>query len=153
MKSTTAKYGTVAVAIHWLSAILIFAMLGSGFRAASTVDAEAKASILTVHATFGVMILVLTLARAAWWMFADRKPDQPAGEPRWQAASAKAVHALFYVVILGMAASGIGMMVLSGAAALSHQPCKSPQLPGPRSLEAFEALRPKGSLKTLLACV
>ena len=82
MKSTTAKYGTVAVAIHWLSAILIFAMLGSGFRAASTVDAEAKASILTVHATFGVMILVLTLARAAWWMFADRKPDQPAGGPR-----------------------------------------------------------------------
>ncbi len=35
--------------------------------------------------------------------------------PSWQDRSARAVHFLFYVVILGMTASGIGMMVLSGA--------------------------------------
>ena len=35
--------------------------------------------------------------------------------PRWQARSARAVHVLLYAVILGMGASGIGMLVLSGA--------------------------------------
>ena len=38
--------------------------------------------------------------------------------PRWQDRAARAVHVLFYVVILGMTASGIGMLALSGAAAV-----------------------------------
>ena len=118
MKSTNAKYGTVAVAIHWLSAIAIFALLGSGFRAASLTESMGKASVLSVHVTLGVLLLTLTLARVAWWIFADRKPSQSATGPGWQIASAKLAHVLFYVVIFGMAASGIGMMLLSGAAAV-----------------------------------
>lgn len=35
--------------------------------------------------------------------------------PKWQDRASRAVHGLFYVIILGMAASGIGMMILSGA--------------------------------------
>ncbi|WP_299847011.1 cytochrome b/b6 domain-containing protein [uncultured Roseovarius sp.] len=115
MKSTSEKYGTVAVTIHWLSAVLILAQLGSGFRAASMVDSAAKEAILTFHAPLGIVILVLTIARLLWWKFADRKPDPVAGDPAWQTGAAKAVHVLFYIVIIGMVASGIGMMVASGA--------------------------------------
>ena len=104
MKSTNAKYGTVAVAIHWLSAIVIFALLGSGFCAASLAESMGKASVLTVHVSLGVLVLVLTLARVAWWLFADRKPTQTASGPGWQIASAKLVHVLFYAIIFGMAA-------------------------------------------------
>lgn len=118
MKSTVTRYGTVAVTIHWISAILILALLGSGFRAGSLADSAAKASVLSVHVPLGIIILLLTLARVAWWVFADRKPDHPAGDPAWQTMSAKAVHVLFYVVIFGMAASGIGMMILSGAGSI-----------------------------------
>ena len=35
--------------------------------------------------------------------------------PRWQAKAASIVHGLFYVLILAMVASGVAMMVLSGA--------------------------------------
>ncbi len=115
MKSTSEKYGTVAVTIHWLSAVLILAQLGSGFRAASMVDSAAKEAILPFHAPLGIVILVLTIARLLWWKFADRKPDPVAGDPAWQTGAAKAVHVLFYIVIIGMVASGIGMMVASGA--------------------------------------
>ncbi|WP_415400976.1 cytochrome b [Tateyamaria sp. SN3-11] len=115
MKSTATRYGTVAVTIHWLSAIFILALIGSGFRAGSLVDSAAKASILTLHVPLGIIILLLTLIRLAWWVFADKKPPHVEGDPAWQTLSAKAVHVLFYIVILGMAASGIGMMVLSGA--------------------------------------
>lgn len=118
MKSTTSNYGNVAVTIHWISAALIIAMLGSGFRATSLTDSPAKATILTAHVSMGAIILLLTLTRIAWWFFADNKPKAPAGDPAWQTASAKSVHILFYIVILGMAASGIGMMILSGAGSI-----------------------------------
>jgi cytochrome b561 len=115
VKSTKDHYGSVAVTIHWLSVLLIIALLASGFRASGTTDLAAKAQLLSVHAVIGITILLLTLARIGWWWFADRKPDPVAGMPAWQEWAARAVHLLFYVVILGMTATGIGMVVLSGA--------------------------------------
>ena len=114
LKSTNSSYGPVAVTIHWISAVLIIALLGLGFRASDAADPEAKASILQIHATLGIAILLLTIGRIVWWRL-DRKPAPVGGSPAWQDLSARAVHLLFYIVILGMAASGIGMFVLSGA--------------------------------------
>ncbi|WP_127114757.1 cytochrome b [Shimia sediminis] len=118
MKSTSAKYGTVAVTIHWLSAVLILVQLGSGFRTAATVDNAAKEAVLSLHAPLGILILVLMVLRLLWWMLADRKPDPIQGDPAWQVSSAKAVHVLFYIVTFGMVASGMGMMIASGASAI-----------------------------------
>lgn len=115
VKSANNQYGSVAVTIHWLSVLLILALLGSGFRAADTTEPAAKAEILSIHAPIGIAILLLTLGRIGWWWFADRKPDPVAGMPVWQSRISGAVHLLFYVVILGMTASGIGMFILSGA--------------------------------------
>lgn len=117
-KSTTECYGAVAISIHWLSAALIIVLIVSGFRAANIADVAAKASILRFHAVAGVAVLALTLARLAWWYFADDKPRPVASTPSLQKRLAEAVHVIFYIVILGMSASGIGMMVMSGAGAI-----------------------------------
>lgn len=114
-KSTPERYGRVAIAMHWASALLIIGLLIAGFRAAGLTDSAAKVPLLQIHAPVGAAVLVLTLARICWWLFADRKPDDPAGVPHLQARAAKAVHVLLYVAILGLAGSGIAMMVLSGA--------------------------------------
>ncbi|MEM7429910.1 MAG: cytochrome b/b6 domain-containing protein, partial [Pseudomonadota bacterium] len=45
----------------------------------------------------------------------DKKPSAIPNTPHWQERSARIVHVLFYIVILGMVASGMGMIVLSGA--------------------------------------
>ncbi len=124
-RSTSDHYGSVAVTIHWLSAILILVLIGSGFRAADMQDTAAKAAILRFHVPIGLTVLLLTLARIAWWLFADKKPGSIA-MPKWQDLSARAVHLLFYIVILGMAASGIGMMVLSGAGAVLFAGAEGP---------------------------
>jgi cytochrome b561 len=113
-KSRPDRYGAVAVSIHWLSAILIVALLGSGFRAANAMDAAAKAG-MRFHIPVAIVVLLLTALRIAWWRL-DRKPLPVLGSRRWQERIARWVHVTFYVVILGMVASGIGMMVLSGAA-------------------------------------
>jgi len=114
MKSSSDHYGSVAVTLHWLSALLILVLIASGLRAGGLEDPAAKAAILRAHIPIGIAVLVLTLGRIVWWRFADTKPA-PVPMPAWQDRSARTVHVLFYAVILGMTASGIGMMLLSGA--------------------------------------
>ena len=116
LKSTTDRYGGIPITIHWISAILILLLLGSGFQAANAMDPVAKGAFLRVHIPMAIAILLLTLLRIVWWWFFDRKPQPVQGSPAWQEWLARAVHIVFYIVILGMVASGIGMMVLSGAA-------------------------------------
>lgn len=113
-KSTPEQYGTVAITIHWLSVVLILILLGSGIRADGMEEAASKVAVLRTHVPVGVAILILTLVRIAWWLFADKKPVS-VPMPNWQGRLSQTVHVMFYVVILGMTASGIGMMILSGA--------------------------------------
>ncbi|MBR0755269.1 cytochrome b [Bradyrhizobium jicamae] len=115
LKSSSERYGTVIVAIHWLTALLMIGLFATGFRAANTIDPAAKVAILRAHIPIALAVITLTVLRIGWWAV-DRKPDPIAGSPRWQEQTARAIHVLFYVVIIGMTASGIGLMALSGAA-------------------------------------
>ena len=113
-KSTPNKYGSVAVTIHWLTALLIVGLLISGNRLDGMTDSAAKAQLLMIHAPVGVLIGLLTVLRIFWWWRFDKKPEPAGTTPAWQERAAQGVHVLFYVVILGMAASGVGMMVQRG---------------------------------------
>lgn len=110
-----ARYSRMAVTIHWITALVIIGLMISGLRMEDMADQAAKAQLLMVHAPMGVLVGLLTLFRILWWWRYDTKPAPIGTTPPWQERIAGLVHALFYVVILGMAASGIGMMVLSGA--------------------------------------
>ncbi len=113
-KSTENHYGSISITIHWLSALTLFIMIGTGFRASGMANELEKAALLKVHMSAGFVILILTLIRLVWWLWADKKPRSIA-MPKWQDKAAKTIHVLFYVVILGMVASGIGMLLLSEA--------------------------------------
>lgn len=116
-KSSTNRYGTVAIAIHWVSAAAILALFALGFLAANAADPAAKAALLRFHVPLGLLALVLTVLRLVWW-FIDRRPKPLASLPSWQTAVERAVRALIYLLVLVMGMSGIGLMVLSGAAAV-----------------------------------
>lgn len=116
MKSSETHYGVVAVTIHWVTAALILALVGSGFRAGGSGESAAKAEILRFHIPVAMAVLFLTIGRIVWWWRFDRKPLPVAGSIRWQQRTAYSVHIFFYVVIFGMVASGVGMLAMSGAA-------------------------------------
>ena len=118
LKSTADRYGAVAISIHWVSVVLILVLIASGLRAAGTSEAAAKAAILRLHIPIAIAVLTVTVFRIIWWLGFDRKPSPVPGSPRWQERSAQVVHILFYIVILGMIVTGVGMMELSGAAPL-----------------------------------
>ena len=116
-KSSSQRYGAVAIALHWLSAAAILGLFALGFLAAGAADPQTKAALLRGHVPLGILALVLTLLRIFWWLF-DRKPERVFGLPAWQALSERVVHTLLYLLILLMGASGIGTMILSGAGAI-----------------------------------
>ena len=66
-KSDTTRYGSVAISIHWLTAILIVFQFVTGFRASQMTDSAAKVDLLWLHAPVGNAVLVLTLIRLVWW--------------------------------------------------------------------------------------
>ncbi|WP_261324750.1 hypothetical protein [Rhizobium leguminosarum] len=49
LRSRPDRHGAIAVSIHWLSAVLIPALRGSGLRAANALDAATKAGLLRFH--------------------------------------------------------------------------------------------------------
>jgi cytochrome b561 len=114
-KSSAARYGSVAIAIHWLSALAILALLALGLAAANAVDPAMKSALLRIHIPLGTLVLLLTLFRIVWW-FIDRRPAPLSAMPRWQVSAESVVRILLYVVIIALSASGIGLLILSGAA-------------------------------------
>ncbi len=115
LKSTADRYGTVAIAIHWITALAVLGLLVSGNVAEDLEGDEGYASVLRVHAIMGALVFLLTLFRIAWWVFADDRPAPVAGLPVWQERAAQLGHLALYALIIVMGASGIGMIVLSGA--------------------------------------
>jgi len=133
LKSTPERYGTVPIAIHWLSALAVIFMLASGQLLGNAADADLVARILPVHVVLGLTVGLFTLLRIVWWLAFDRHPVPPPGQPAAQAMAARLVHLGLYGAILVMVASGIGMLALTGAA---------PQIFGGGALPDFRAAPP-----------
>lgn len=113
LKSTNSRYGSIAMAFHWLTALAIAALMVTGQMMDGLQDATRQIAILQWHVPMGLTVLLLTLGRIGWWLWADRHPA-PLGTG-WQALAAKAGHAALYALMLVMTLSGVALMALSGA--------------------------------------
>lgn len=114
LKSTTDRYGTIAITIHWLTAILIAALLVLGLNAADADSDAARRALLIPHIALGLIVLALTIFRILWWVFADKRPAELAGIPPIQSRIAATVHVLAYVFIIALASTGIATNILGG---------------------------------------
>lgn len=115
-KSTDSRYSPVIITLHWLTALVLFVILNTGFRAADSAEGVAKAALLRLHIPLAWLVLALTLARILWWWLLDSRPAAPAGTPPWQAALARAVHLGLYAGLLAMIGSGFTLVITTGAA-------------------------------------
>lgn len=113
-KSTPDRYGAVSIAFHWLTAILIVALLALGLNAANAPTDEMRRTLLMPHIALGILTLVLTLARIVWWWFFDRKPAALPGTPPLFASLARITHLLVYAVIIALVASGMATNIMGG---------------------------------------
>lgn len=108
------RYGSVAIAVHWLLALAISGMFVLGFLSAAAGDPAQKAAFLRLHVPLGALTLLLTIFLIVW-LWVKRRPQTLPELPRWQAIAARFVHFALYGLIVAIGFSGIGLMLLSGA--------------------------------------
>lgn len=100
------RYTNVAVAIHWITAILVIGQVAGGFLFESMERGPERAQIFTLHKTFGVTILLLSLIRLGWRV-ANPPPPYPDDMPRWERMAGTWNHRIFYVLLLALPLTGL----------------------------------------------
>jgi cytochrome b561/polyisoprenoid-binding protein YceI len=100
------RYTAVAIALHWTIAVLIIGMLAFGFilDGMDYGPGSPKTALVQIHKSFGITILLLSVARLIWRLMNPPPPEPPM--PQWQKLLATTVHILLYVLIIAMPLTG-----------------------------------------------
>jgi cytochrome b561 len=102
--SRSTRYDSVSQILHWTTALLVVVLLVIG--KAGLVDADHPASAgFMWHCSLGVLVLALVAARLIWRLVSS-PPELPSTMTRVGRASAKAMHAALYVLLVALPLSG-----------------------------------------------
>lgn len=108
LKNSEKSYGWIAIALHWLMALVIFGLFGLGLYMVelSYYDSWYRGS-LTLHKSIGMTLLLLWLARVVWrWINVSPKSGTSSLRERLEQAAAHWMHIALYVVMLGLMMTG-----------------------------------------------
>lgn len=99
-------YTRVAIVLHWLIGVLLFAQIGFGWFLESVPrGTPMRGFYVNLHKSTGLTLALLILARIAWRLI-HRPPPLPAFVPAWERRAARWSHVALYVCMLGMPLSG-----------------------------------------------
>ena len=129
----TASYNRYSRWLHWAIAGLILFMVFLGWRI-DPHDAHVVA-IASLHKSVGILILLLSFVRLGLRFVYKAPPSVPG--PKWEHAAAHSLHALFYVVMIGMPLSGWAM-VSTSAREIPFFGIPWPHLPVPQTHDTHE---------------
>ncbi len=111
------RYSCVAIALHWIIALLIIAVFAAGYWMTDAVKEEATKELAyktyDLHKATGIIILALSLFRLHWRLN-HTAPAAPAGSSLWETRIRNITHILFYVFIIAVPLFGWIMSSASG---------------------------------------
>jgi cytochrome b561 len=99
-----ARYGAVAILLHWVTAALVFTLFVLGWRMVSLPLSPSKFTLYAQHKSLGLVVLALSGFRLAWRL-AHRVP-QAVDESLWRRRAAAIVHGLIYAALFALPVSG-----------------------------------------------
>ncbi len=98
------RYSSVAIGLHWLIAAGIALQMLLGWRL-EDFDGFPRSSLLQIHKSVGIAILVLTAARLAWRLV-NPPPPQPTSFTPLERHLSHWAHVGFYVMLLALPLTG-----------------------------------------------
>jgi len=102
---TREQLTAASVALHWLVALAVIAMLGFGVYLSQIERGDAKSALIQIHKSFGALVLFLVMARV-WWRV-RQGPLQPVGDhAKWEQRLAKASHTFLLFATVAMPLTG-----------------------------------------------
>lgn len=96
------KYDVVAMALHWVIAILMIVMI---FFGEDLMEEDGGMLLPSLHVSIGATVLVLSVLRLLWRVM-NPPPPLPAGMAPWEHTVSKLTHVLFYVLMIGLPLTG-----------------------------------------------
>ncbi|MDO6963838.1 cytochrome b [Rhizobium alvei] len=105
LRNSAASYGFVAIAFHWVMAILFLIQFWIGLTMMGIVNPLEKFALYQRHKSFGFLILGLVMLRLLWSL-ANRRPALPATMKESERQLAKASHALLYLALFAIPLTG-----------------------------------------------
>ena len=102
---TTVRYTRVAIALHWLIALAIFANLALGFYMADLEVSPQKLRLYSYHKWLGMTVLLLVLVRIGWRL-SHRPPALPDSMRPWERTMAGVTHVVLYLLTLSVPLTG-----------------------------------------------
>ncbi|HEY1709746.1 MAG TPA: cytochrome b [Rhizomicrobium sp.] len=116
-QNTRLRYGTVAMSLHWLIALLILGNLLSGFFFANVLTHQNPYffQIVQIHKSVGLTILGLAILRLVWRLMNPIPALPPMSRPL--RLLARGTHYLFYALIIGIPLVGWLMVSASSTGA------------------------------------
>jgi len=99
-----ARYSAVAIVLHWLVALLVFANLLLGLSMVPMPLTPRKLSFYQLHKWIGITVFLLACARLAWRAW--HPAPSLAFLPRWQRSAAAVSHLLLYALLFMVPLSG-----------------------------------------------
>jgi cytochrome b561 len=96
----TERYSRIAIALHWLLALMIVGAFGVGVYMADLPMSPDRLKLYNWHKWAGVTILALSALRLLWRL--THRPPADAPGPRWQQLAAHATHMALYALFFAV---------------------------------------------------
>ena len=100
------RYSRVAIALHWIVAVLVTAQFALGWlmQQIAKQPPGPRAEAFNLHKSIGLTLLLLMALRALWRAY-HRPPAFPP-MPRWQARAATTTHWVLYATLIALPLTG-----------------------------------------------
>jgi cytochrome b561 len=105
IRNNSQTWGSLSIGLHWLTLILILGLATAGLLMTDMPNGPLKIQVYTLHKSFGLSALALTVIRVLWRLFSTT-PAVLNNTPTWQAWAAKATHVTLYILLFAMPISG-----------------------------------------------
>ena len=105
LRNSPDAWGTVSIALHWLTLLLVLGMAVVGLVMTELPTSPPKIQVYALHKSFGLTVLGLTALRLVWRLFSGRPEPEP-GSPRWQDRIAALTHGSLYGLLIAIPLSG-----------------------------------------------
>ncbi len=95
-----ARYPRTAVVLHWIVALLIIALLATGWYMVGTLkNTPERAFFFNLHKSLGIVTAIFIVTLIVWRLRHDA-PPLPIAMPKWERLAAVLNHRLFYVLMV-----------------------------------------------------
>lgn len=103
--TASTRYTNVAIALHWLIALLIIVNLAGGLLLDEISSRSLKFTVYQWHKSLGITVLLLSMIRLAWRL-THRPPPLPERTKAWEKFAARTLHWIFYTLMIGIPLAG-----------------------------------------------